>query len=49
MPRAHNAIDRCVVRLKLTPANKAKYMQNTPVMVEGWNELPADFETEKVQ
>ncbi|MFM0084822.1 MarR family transcriptional regulator [Paraburkholderia sediminicola] len=46
--RDHNAIDRRVVRLILTPAGEAKYAQKAPVMVEGWNELLADFETEEV-
>jgi hypothetical protein len=36
-----------VVRLILTPAGEAKYMQKAPVMVEG-RKLPAGFETEEV-
>ncbi len=42
MLRDHDATDRRVVRLILTPAGEAKYMQR---VLEGWNELLADFET----
>jgi DNA-binding MarR family transcriptional regulator len=49
MLRGHNAIDPRVVRLILTPAGKANYMQKAQVMVEGWSEMPAGFETEEVQ
>jgi DNA-binding MarR family transcriptional regulator len=48
MLRDRNALDRRVVRLTLTPAGEAKYRQKAPLMVEGWNELLADFETEEV-
>jgi DNA-binding MarR family transcriptional regulator len=43
--RDQNTTDRRVVRLLLTPAGEAKYMQKA---LKGWNELLADFETEEV-
>jgi DNA-binding MarR family transcriptional regulator len=46
MRKDHNASDRRVGHLILTPAGEARYMQKA---LEGWNELLADFESEEVQ